>query len=230
MAAPLLPSFLTVTARRRKLEIAWIATILLSGSLGAWLGAGRQRKPFGPAVTMRANVDGSNCMCGYDGYCMCTPALAVDILVEVPAMDGLSAPSILLVRRADSGKYATIGGFVEVGESVEETVSREVKEETGLDLLPGSVRLFSLFSDPRRDHRRHTVSVVWIATVASLAGLKAGDDAKAVEVVEPSRLRSLDFAFDHALLVSDYLELKRKHQFPEDTIQPTFRRSSCPVA
>ena len=34
MAAPLLPSFLTVTARRRKLEIAWIATILLSGSLG----------------------------------------------------------------------------------------------------------------------------------------------------------------------------------------------------
>ena len=53
-----------------------------------------------------------------------------------------------------AGRWSTLAGFVEVGESVEDTVVREVKEETGLTLQPGSFRLLSLFSDPKRDHRR----------------------------------------------------------------------------
>lgn len=82
---------------------------------------------------------------------MCTPSLAIDVVIETA--DG----SVVLVRRADNGKYATIGGFVNIGESVEATVARELLEETGLALQTGSARLIGVYSDPRRDHRRHTV-------------------------------------------------------------------------
>jgi 8-oxo-dGTP diphosphatase len=204
---------------------AWVLVALLLG--GHFLIPSKDCTLRGPGF--KTNSDGSACICGKDGYCLCTPNLAVDVVVEVSDHENEEAPPIVLVRRRDSGKYATIGGFVEVGESVEETVQREVLEETGLQLEPGSARLLSLFSDPHRDHRRHTVSVVWTARVASLAGLRAGDDAKAVEVVEASRLTSLDFAFDHALLVSDYLELKKHKSFPEKRSKPWHRRSSCPL-
>lgn len=83
---------------------------------------------------------------------MCTPSLAIDVIIETD--DG----SVVLVRRADNGKYATIGGFVDIGESVEATVARELLEETGLALQEGSTQLMGVYSDPRRDHRRHTVS------------------------------------------------------------------------
>ncbi len=39
-----------------------------------------------------------------------------------------------MVRRKDNGKLACIGGFVEVGETLEEATRREVKEETGLEV------------------------------------------------------------------------------------------------
>lgn len=42
--------------------------------------------------------------------------------------------SVLVVRRKDNGKLACIGGFVEVGETLEEATRREVKEETGLEV------------------------------------------------------------------------------------------------
>eukprot|EP00613_Pedinella_sp_CCMP2098_P003136 CAMPEP_0171638990 /NCGR_PEP_ID=MMETSP0990-20121206/29375_1 /TAXON_ID=483369 /ORGANISM="non described non described, Strain CCMP2098" /LENGTH=205 /DNA_ID=CAMNT_0012212499 /DNA_START=1 /DNA_END=615 /DNA_ORIENTATION=+ len=149
--------------------------------------------------------DGGNCLCSTDEYCMCTPSLAVDVIIEV---EGAVEDSVVLVRRVDNGKHATIGGFCEVGESVEATVSRELKEETGLDLLTGSVRLFGLYSDPRRDHRRHTVSAAYVAKASSLVGLRPGDDAKQAEVIPLQRLHSLDFAFDHQVIVADYLASK----------------------
>jgi 8-oxo-dGTP diphosphatase len=139
---------------------------------------------------------GGNCLCNLEDFCMCTPSLAIDVIIESP--DG---GSVVLVRRQDNGKFATIGGFVEVNESVEDTVARELGEETGLVLQPGSAKLFGLYSDPRRDHRRHTVSVAYIARAKSLEGLRSGSDAKTAEVVPYDHLLSLDFAFDHKVLM-----------------------------
>jgi len=57
--------------------------------------------------------DGS-CWCGQDSYCMCTPSLAIDsILVEEGKPD-----HVWLVKRRDTGQYATVGGFVEVGKQI----------------------------------------------------------------------------------------------------------------
>ena len=63
---------------------------------------------------------------------MCTPSLAIDLVIESTLPDG--APGVVLVERADNGLFATMGGFVDVGETVESAVARELKEETGLDL------------------------------------------------------------------------------------------------
>ncbi|HNT72865.1 MAG TPA: NUDIX hydrolase, partial [Methanothrix sp.] len=61
-----------------------------------------------------------------------TPLLAADALV-------LYGDGIVLIRRENppyQGFYALPGGFVEVGETVEEAVRREAREETGLDIVP----------------------------------------------------------------------------------------------
>ena len=51
---------------------------------------------------------------------------------------------ILLQKRRDNGCWAIIGGAMEMGETFEETVRREAKEESGLTL--GKLELFKLLS------------------------------------------------------------------------------------
>ncbi len=76
-----------------------------------------------------------------------TPLLAADALV-------LYGDGIVLIRRENppyQGFYALPGGFVEVGETVEEAVRREAREETGLDIVP--IKLVGVYSKPDRDPR-----------------------------------------------------------------------------
>ena len=135
---------------------------------------------------------------------MCTPSLAIDAIMEVD--DGLSELSIVLVRRKDAprDKHAIVGGFVEVGETMEDAVRREVKEETNLDVT--DIELFTIYSDPQRDARRHTVSAVYKGKVKSISGMKVGDDAKGVEVIKlKDAVTLLDLAFDHKTILFDYI-------------------------
>jgi 8-oxo-dGTP diphosphatase len=102
---------------------------------------------------------------------------------------------------------------VEVGDTVEETVLREVKEETNIDLSGSSHPLeqFHVYSDPRRDKRRHTVSAVvrCIITVQDIMNVKKGDDAKQVVVVTLKEAVKLRLAFDHEKILRDFI--KRYH-------------------
>lgn len=124
-----------------------------------------------------------------------TPALTTDCVV----FDARGY--VLLIRRGNppfKGSYALPGGFVEVGETVEDACRRELSEETGLDV--SDLRLIGVYSDPGRDPRGHTCSVAFLASVDS-ATPKAGDDAAAAEWVVDWRTRSL--AFDHARILAD---------------------------
>lgn len=128
------------------------------------------------------------------------PSLTTDGILVV---DG----RICLVRRKHApftGMYALPGGFVEYGERLEQCVVREFKEETGLDVRVKS--LLGVYSDSDRDPRGHTVSVVY---VLSLAGGKLADSEETIaEWVSLSRLPRL--AFDHDRIISDYLAQARK--------------------
>lgn len=131
-----------------------------------------------------------------------TPALATDCV----ALDAKGR--LLLVRRGQppfKGRYALPGGFVEIGETVEEACRRELMEETGVKA--GKLELVGVYSDPKRDPRGHMCSVVFLTRVAR-ARPRAGDDAAAAEWVEDWAAR--DLAFDHARIVADALARQRR--------------------
>lgn len=124
-----------------------------------------------------------------------TPALTTDCVV----FDGEGR--VLLIRRKNppfQGSYALPGGFVEVGERVEDACRRELQEETGVEV--GPLSLIGVYSDPGRDPRGHTCSVAYLARVASTEP-HAGDDATAAEWV--ADWRAAGIAFDHAKILSD---------------------------
>jgi ADP-ribose pyrophosphatase YjhB (NUDIX family) len=53
---------------------------------------------------------------------------------------------VLMQRRADSGNWSLPGGIMEIGETLQDCVVREVKEETGLDVeITG---LIGIYTDP----------------------------------------------------------------------------------
>lgn len=118
------------------------------------------------------------------------------------------ANAIVLIKRAHApfkDHYALPGGFVELNETVEEACRRETFEETGL--VVSNLKMIGVYSDPARDEQRRTVAVAFLAE-ADLSTLKAGDDAKAVELVKDWRERPL--AFDHKQIIEDACVLNHR--------------------
>jgi len=130
-----------------------------------------------------------------------TPYLAVDGILRL--WEGERFKGLVLIERlyAPEG-LALPGGFVEVGETVESAVLREIKEETGLDAKIN--RLFGVYSDPKRDPRFHVVSVVFVCDAEGEP--KAGDDAKRVRVYKLEDLPLELLVFDHRSILLDYMK------------------------
>ena len=123
------------------------------------------------------------------------PYVTVDIIIEVKK-------GIVLIERLNSPYgWALPGGFLDYGESLEETAIREAKEETNLKLV--NARQFHTYSKPGRDPRFDTVSTVFIAKAQGQP--QSGDDAKALKIVPFNELLKLDYAFDHKQIIKDYL-------------------------
>ena len=108
-----------------------------------------------------------------------TPLLAADIIIEL--VDRPGRPIVLIERRNPPPGWAIPGGFVDVGESVEQAAVREAQEETALDVT--LAELLGVYSDPQRDARGHTASVVYIAVAQGTP--HARDDAAAVGIFTP---------------------------------------------
>ena len=132
-------------------------------------------------------------------YCMCTPNLAIDIVLV--SEDHLS---VWLVRRRDTGQYAILGGFVQVGESAEQAVYREVYEEIGYKLTQ-NIQLLGVYSNPSRDSRRHTVSIVYYATIPESQGqlFRPADDVKEVVQMNIKQISHISLFSDHQTILFD---------------------------
>ncbi len=125
-----------------------------------------------------------------------TPKIMVDVVIP-------SEGRVVLIRRGSEpfeGQWALPGGFVEVGETVEEAAVREAAEETGLAVE--LARLVGVYSDPERDPRGHNVSVAFLARVLS-GELAAATDAAEVSLLDP---KDVELAFDHARVIADAME------------------------
>jgi 8-oxo-dGTP diphosphatase len=109
---------------------------------------------------------------------------------------------VLIKRKNPPHGFALPGGFVDRGESVEEAVVREMKEELNIDVK--IEKLLGVYSDPKRDPRFHTVSCVFVCSSNTFP--KAGDDAKEAFVV---KLEDIDFnklVFDHKKIIKDFIK------------------------
>jgi 8-oxo-dGTP diphosphatase len=126
-----------------------------------------------------------------------TPLLTVDAVILYNNKD------IILIRRKNppfQGDFALPGGFVDIGETVENACIREAQEETNLKVK--ITKLIGIFSDPKRDPRGHTVTIAFLCEpVDKRRKLKAQDDAAEVEIVPLIEIPKLKLAFDHMEII-----------------------------
>lgn len=135
------------------------------------------------------------------------PIPTVDIIIEL--IDRPHRPIILIERLNPPYGWALPGGFVDYGEAVETAAQREATEETGLQVE--LVEQFYVYSDPARDPRQHTLSVVFIATATGTP--HAGDDAKNLNCFELWQLPQ-NLCFDHDRILQNYLRYRHYGQRP----------------
>ena len=128
-----------------------------------------------------------------------TPYLTTDGIVEI-YRDGIFEGIVLIERKNPPLGWALPGGFVDRGERVEAALKREMREEIGLDV--SIVALLGVFSDPARDPRLHTASVVYVARAEGMP--VSGDDAKNAVVVPLERLDGYALCFDHGEIIEAY--------------------------
>lgn len=114
-------------------------------------------------------------------------------------MDRPSRPIILIERKNPPLGWAIPGGFVDYGESVETAAVREAKEEIGLQVE--LIEQFHVYSAPERDPRKHTLSIVFLATATGEP--QAADDAKNLNIFNLWDIPS-NLCFDHDQILRDY--------------------------
>jgi ADP-ribose pyrophosphatase YjhB (NUDIX family) len=120
---------------------------------------------------------------------------ANSIVVAVTAFVQDEAGKILLIRRTDNDLYSIPGGALELGETLTETVHREVLEETGIET--DATGLIGIYSDP--DHVieftdgevRQEFSICFRANPIRGA-LRPSDESKEVLWVDPSTVDKLN--------------------------------------
>jgi ADP-ribose pyrophosphatase len=131
-----------------------------------------------------------------------TPFLTVDVVIEL--VDRPGRPIVLIERRNPPYGWALPGGFVDLGETLEQAALREAREETSVTVHLRT--LLGCYSDPARDSRGHTVSAVYVAEGRGLP--RAQDDAKTLGVFYSYSMPA-NLAFDHAIVLADYREYRR---------------------
>jgi len=129
-----------------------------------------------------------------------TPFITSDGIVEI-YIDRLFKGIVLIDRLNPPYGTALPGGFMDIGETIEQCLKREMLEEISLEVEIET--LLGIYSNPKRDLRFHTVSAVYICRAEKFP--VAGDDAKTCKVVMLEELCKEKLVFDHDKIVKDYL-------------------------
>jgi len=132
-----------------------------------------------------------------------TPDVAVDAIIEYHS-HGRMKGVVLIERRFEPKGWALPGGLVKYGESAESAVKREAFEETGLKIQ--SLKQFKVYSDPKRDPRRHAISIVFSAK--AFGKIRPGSDAADAKVFSINRIPK-NLCFDHNKIIEDWLKERK---------------------
>ena len=128
------------------------------------------------------------------------PTPTVDVIIS-------RGSEVLLIRRKEDpfkGQLAIPGGFINENETVEQAAIREVMEETTLPIQ--LIEILGVYSDPKRDPRKHIMSTVFVGEIVGDKNIKpiASDDASETAWISIESIRNLSFAFDHKKILNDF--------------------------
>ena len=136
------------------------------------------------------------------------PSLTVDATVFRKTDNGYE---VLLIQRANppfKGGWALPGGFVDMDETLEDAIIRELQEETSLTGI--KLEQLHAFSTPGRDPRGHTISVIFWGILNNNQKPIAGDDARNVKWFDIDHLPEL--AFDHDEVIKTAIQKLNSNQ------------------
>lgn len=142
-------------------------------------------------------ADGHAWLCFFAWTRIVTPLIAVCAVIRD------SEGRVLLARRADNALWCLPGGAMEVGETVETAVRREVREETGLEVALDEPALFGVYSEPRPGAQRHVVVLGFRCRVVGGA-LTPSDETTGFQYVHPEALPD-DLVPPHRQRIADAL-------------------------
>ena len=124
---------------------------------------------------------------------------------------------VLIKRRYDplAGQWSLPGGAVELGETLEACVAREMLEETGLDVDVGPViEVFDrIIVDDERRVRYHYVLVDYLCWPVG-GQLRAGGDVDDAVLVDPVDLRQYNLTAKATAVIERALQLAREAPRP----------------
>ncbi|AUX44079.1 NUDIX hydrolase [Sorangium cellulosum] len=111
----------------------------------------------------------------------------------------------LLIRRSDTGTWALPGGTLEWGETLRDSIVRELAEEAGVTEVEIG-RVVGVYSRPDRDVRFHAVTVV----VAARIGAPTRPPQNPLEIREVRLFRDDELPAELAMGMGDLLAAARR--------------------
>jgi 8-oxo-dGTP diphosphatase len=113
--------------------------------------------------------------------------------------------NIVLVRRRDTGNWGIPGGLIDWGEDITTTAIRELKEETGLELVKIN-RLVGVYSSFERDPRMHSISILVEATVQGEFNIQDKGEITEVKSFSRDDIPFGNLSHDHDQQLQDYFQ------------------------
>ena len=129
-----------------------------------------------------------------------TPRITIDGIVE------FSGKLVVIDRLNDPVGLAWPGGFVLVGDKLEETIIRKIGEETNLfvDVLD----FIGVYAEPDRDKRDHIISLAYFCQAVE-GKPRADGSAKGIRLFTMEEAKSLKMIADHAEMLEDLLTMPK---------------------